>query len=82
MDVHATQPLRQNTTKVLLSTRNIILIRRRTSTPHWTRGGYRPEENGGPENETKDPGLEEMGPEKPELPNSPNPGIREFSEAI
>lgn len=67
MDVHALNHLRENTTKVLLSTRNIML-----DSPEDINPVLDPEavivheENGGPENGSKDPGTGERDDKKSE----------------
>jgi hypothetical protein len=74
MDVHALNHLRQNTTKVLLSTRNIILDSPEDINPVLDpEAVIVQEENGGSENEAKDPGLEERGDQETEPPSSPEP---------
>jgi hypothetical protein len=65
MDVHALNHLRQNTTKVLLSTRNIVLDAPEDINPVLDpEAVIVHEENGGSENGTKDVGVEEREEQK------------------
>ena len=76
MDVHALNHLRQNTTKVLLSTRNIILDSPEDINPVLDPGAIIVhEENGGSENGPIGPGLEERGDEKSEPQESSGPPV-------
>jgi hypothetical protein len=76
MDVHALNHLRENTTKVLLSTRNIML-----DSPEDINPVLDPEavivleENGTSENGTKHSGLEESGDRKSETKESFRPPV-------